>query len=183
MSIPNLDAMPQTLTEPPPMVWMGKSADSTLARNLNQNLNQSTHPFETYQDEYLYAMNPDWDGEGAIPVNDNVIALAEGLFNKYAGQESLLGITPGKDGSLSFLWDDHSGNYVYLDIGPNQTIHLYFDVIDGSHWEGVSVADDPEIHKYLRKAFKFLCQSIVKNFETITISGNTGQTILVNIPV
>ena len=144
--------------------------------------NQANHPLETYQEEYLYAMRPDWDGEGSVPVTDSVVKLAEDLFNQYASQEFLLGITPGKDGSLSFLWDDNSGNYVYLDIGPNQTIHLYYDVIDGGRWEGVSVADEPEIKKQLGKALKFLAPWIVKSFEQIAISEKTGKTILVCVP-
>lgn len=176
MTIPNFDVTQQILDQP--AFVMKLKSDSTYTRSFDQVI----HPFETYQDEYLYAMSSDWDGEGSKPVTESVVKLAEDLFNKYASHESLLGITPGKDGSLSFLWDDNSGNYVYLDIGPNQTIHLYYDVIDGGRWEGVSVADDPAIQTYLKKAFKCLAPKIAKSFEQIAISEKTGKTTFFCVP-
>ena len=117
-----------------------------------------TIPFQSHQDEYIYAMTPDWDPEeeGSVAVTQNVINLASDLFNKYANYSHFRRITPKRDGSISFIWDDEEGNYVYLDVGPGETIHLYYDVVDDGKWEGVSSASDPQIRAHLKTAFKFL---------------------------
>ncbi len=121
---------------------------------------QKTIPFESHRDEYFYAMTPDWDpeDEGAVAVTESVLELASNIFDEYANYSHFRRITPKRDGSLSFIWDDEEGNYVYLDVGPGQTVHLYHDVIDGGKWEGVSIASDPQIRDHLKIAFKFLHQ-------------------------
>jgi hypothetical protein len=126
-------------------------------------------PFESHRDEYEYAMIPDWDpeDEGAVAVTETVLELAGNLFDEYANYSYFRRITPKRDGSLSFIWDDERGNYVYLDIGPGQTVHLYHDVIKGGKWEGVSIASDSEIRDHLKAAFKFLDQK-EKRYNEIT---------------
>jgi hypothetical protein len=107
-----------------------------------------------YRDEYAHAMQPDWDEEGASTLTPEVESLAAQLIEEFGTTENLLEVSPGRDGSLSFVWDDDRGNYIYLDVGPNDTIHLYHDVIGKPKWEGVSVAGDRRILARLEESFK-----------------------------
>jgi hypothetical protein len=106
-----------------------------------------------YRDEYEYAMEPNWDGADANALTPSVERLAADLIDEFGTTKHLTEVTPGRDGSLSFVWDDEQGSYIYLDIGPNETVHLYHDVTGGTKWEGVSVARDPQILRQLRDAF------------------------------
>jgi hypothetical protein len=137
--------------------------------------NSSLHlsPFAgRFADEYEFAVSDNWDGRGAKAVSRSVIALAERLINQFGGPRGtdyLVEIAPGRDGSLSFIWDDDRGNYIYLDFGPNDTVHLYYEPADEAKWEGVSVADDPRIIDQLRRAFTQLYPSqVVFRFERAT---------------
>jgi hypothetical protein len=107
-----------------------------------------------YRDEYEYAMRPNWDEEGAPMLTREVETLSAQLIDQFGTTENLVEVSPGRDGSLSFVWDDDRGNYIYLDVGPNDTIHLYHDVIGKPKWEGVSVAGDRRILERLEGAFK-----------------------------
>jgi hypothetical protein len=106
-----------------------------------------------YRDEYAHAMLVDWE-EGASVLTPAVEALAARLVDEFGTAENLIEVSPGRDGSLSFIWDDERGNYIYLDVGPGDTIHLYHDIIGKPKWEGVSVASDPRIMEELEEAFK-----------------------------
>jgi hypothetical protein len=110
----------------------------------------------SFEAEYSYAMVPNWDGCGAEELTRDVVNLANQLVKDYASTISLQDVTPGRDGSLSLTWDDGRGNYVYLDVGPGQTLHLFYDVVDHPKWEGVSVASDQRILKEMVRAFGFL---------------------------
>src|SRR5450755_191332 len=70
----------------------------------------------------------------------------------------LVEVSPGLYGSISFVWDDEKGNYVYLSVGPNDTVHLYYDVVGIPKWEGVGVgvASDRQLREKLSRAFRFL---------------------------
>lgn len=105
-----------------------------------------------YKAEYEYAMVPQWGGDNYTALTSSVVRLAEKIIEEYGTTEHLHEVGPGKDGSLSFVWDDEEGRYIYLDVGPNDTVHLYYD-IDGEKWEGVSIASDPRILKHLADAF------------------------------
>ena len=107
-----------------------------------------------YQDDYAYAMVPNWDGDAAVALTRQVVALAERLIDRYATTENLTQVTPGVDGSLSFVWEDRRGNYVYLDVGPGDTVHLYHEIAGNPAWEAVSVASDPRIIAELATAFQ-----------------------------
>lgn len=107
-----------------------------------------------HRDDYEHAMVPNWDGSGSIALTTDVLARAEDLINRFGTTDHLVEVTPGRDGSLSFVWDDDCGSYIYLDVGPNDTVHLYSDVMGQPKWEGVSVADDQRILVRLSSAFR-----------------------------
>lgn len=110
----------------------------------------------SFEAEYSFAMVPNWDGRGAVELTRDVVNLADRIVRNYASTSCLQEVTPGRDGSLSLTWDDGRGNYVYLDVGPQQTLHLFYEVIGHPKWEGVSVASDKRILKEMARAFGFL---------------------------
>jgi hypothetical protein len=107
-----------------------------------------------YRDAYEYAMVSNWDNDGALALAQEVVRLAARLIKQYGTLEHLVEVGPGQDGSLSFVWEDDQRNYIYLDIGPNDTVHLYRDVATQPRWEGVSVASDPHILEEISRAFR-----------------------------
>jgi hypothetical protein len=125
-----------------------------------------------YRDEYEHAMLPDWDGAGSVALTERVLTFADGLINRFGTTDNLVEVTPGRDGSLSFVWEDDRGNYIYLDVGPNDTVHLYSDVIGRPKWEGVSVADDRRILEQLSGAFRSTGWRL-RQMDVISIQANT----------
>jgi hypothetical protein len=109
-----------------------------------------------HEPSYDFAKVPDWDGNGAVALTDDVIHLADNLAVRFGSSHHLVEVSPGRDGSLSLVWDDNLGNYIYLDVGPNKTVHLFYDVVGFPKWEGVSVASDLSILQHLARAFAFL---------------------------
>jgi hypothetical protein len=107
-----------------------------------------------YRDAYDYAMVANWDNDGAVRLTREVVHLAARLINEYGTTEHLAEVGPGRDGSLSFVWDDNRGNYIYLDVGPSDTLHLYRDVAGQPRWEGVSIASDSRILEEISSAFR-----------------------------
>lgn len=98
-----------------------------------------------FADEFEFAGHDNWDGRGATAVSKSVLRLAERLIERFGGIAHLVEVAPGRDGSLSFVWDDGRGNYVYVDVGPGDTIHLFYELVGEPKWEGVSVASDRDI--------------------------------------
>jgi hypothetical protein len=107
-----------------------------------------------YCDAYEYAMVPNWDNDGAASVTPEVVQLAARVIDEHGTTEHLVEVGPGRDGSLSFVWEDDKANYIYLDVGPNDTVHLYRDVTGRPRWEGVSVAGDARILEEISSAFR-----------------------------
>jgi hypothetical protein len=91
-----------------------------------------------------------------VAITQGVIDLADQLLCQYASDSHLVEVSPGLDGSISFLWDDEKGNYAYMSVGPNDTVHLYYDVVGTTKWEGVGVASDQQLRAELSRAFRFL---------------------------
>ena len=116
----------------------------------------SKAPLAPHKDSYAFAMHDNWDNQGAVALTPDVVTLANSLITGFASTQHLVEIGPGRDGSLSLVWDDSAGNYVYLDVGPNDTIHLFYNVIQLPRWEGVSNARDPRIIGEMVRAFAFL---------------------------
>ena len=83
-----------------------------------------------------------------------VVKLAASILSRYATDCEPSEVTPGRYGSLSFVWDD-ANNYVYIDIGPNETVHLYYDVAGKPKWEAVSTAADEEMLQRFASALSF----------------------------
>jgi hypothetical protein len=102
-------------------------------------------------DDFEIARSDDWDGRGAPAIQDDVLRLAENIVQTYGGSEHIVEVTPGRDGSLSFVWDE-GGNYIYIDVGPGDTVHLFYD-LNGMKWEGVSTSRDLRLKTQLRRAF------------------------------
>ena len=115
-----------------------------------------SHLLDLYRKEYEFALVSNWDGHGAMPLTPSVIDLANVLVQTYASREYLVEVAPGTDGSISFIWDDESGNYVYLDVGPKDSVHLYYEISGEPKWEGVSVASDSKIRQRLQHALRFV---------------------------
>lgn len=115
--------------------------------------------FGRFAPDYQFATEPNWDGQGAKALSLPVLRLAEQTISRYGGTDYLVEVAPGRDGSISFVWDDNKGNYIYLDVGPGDTIHLYYDAVGEAKWEGVSVASDPALLSRLRVAFAHLYSS------------------------
>src|ERR1700693_5957039 len=129
---------------------------TVLISALTSNLTQVARPLRiltAYRGEYEHALTGNWDQRGAAALSRRTLDLADELISRYATTEHLVEVTPGRDGSLSFVWDDENGRYIYLDVGPNDTVHLYYDVIGEPKWEGVSIASDPQILGKLARAF------------------------------
>jgi hypothetical protein len=78
---------------------------------------------------------------------------ANSLVPRFGWANHLVEVAPGRDGSISLIWDDERGNYIYLDVGPNDTVHVFCETVGEAKWEGVSVASDSRIVDRLRKAF------------------------------
>ena len=122
----------------------------------NANLRSSESSLvNRHRGEFEFALVPNWDGLRSVRLTDQVVRLADKFISDYAGEKHLREVGAGNDGSLGFVWDDGAGNYAYLDVGPSDTIHLYYDIVGTPKWEGVSVADDPEILGHMRKALAF----------------------------
>jgi hypothetical protein len=111
---------------------------------------------QRHRDEFAFAMVPNWDDGQGVAVTQSVIDLADDLVCRYASEDSLVEVSPNLDGALSFIWDDDGGNYVYLSVGPNWTVHLYYDVIGLPKWEGVGFANDTQVLDEMKRAFRFL---------------------------
>jgi len=108
-------------------------------------------PLRAYVEDFDFAMTPNWDGEGARALSRLVINLARMFLDRFGPADAQLDVAPGADGSLALTWGDgHS--YMYLDVGPNDTVHLFYDVVDLPKWEGVSVASDGRIHAEMARA-------------------------------
>jgi hypothetical protein len=136
--------------------------------------------FGRFAREYQFATEEDWDGQGAKAVSRHVLQLAERLVSRYGGTEHLVEIAPGRDGAISFVWDDGRGNYIYLDVGPDDTTHLYYDVVGEAKWEGVSVASDPAILSRLRRAFARLYSDQQVVFRFIQTAGSSRYQFRLN---
>jgi hypothetical protein len=108
-----------------------------------------------FVDDFAFAKTPGWCGPSSEALTNDVIDFADRITSSLPGSRYVVEVTPGRDGSLSIIWDDHAGNYVYLDVGPKRTIHLYYDVLGQPKWEGVSIDGDPTISFHLGLAFQF----------------------------
>jgi hypothetical protein len=128
----------------------------------------SSSPLSGRSGEYKFAMLDNWDGCGAVALSPTVIRLAEHLVGQFSGIDHLVEVAPGRDGSISLIWDDERGHYVYLDVGPSDTVHLFYETA-GARWEGVSVATDPRMANHLQQAFAQMYppqpQQIIVHFE------------------
>jgi hypothetical protein len=133
----------------------------------------------SFEADYSFAMAPNWDGGGAVELTRDVVKLADRLVREFASTSCLQDVTPGNDGSLSLTWDDGQGNYVYLDVGPGQTLHLFYNVIGHPNWEGVSVASDRRILEQMVRAFGFLRPRMVFAPVSIRANSNVGRLPLV----
>lgn len=136
----------------------GASSNTFVRAIRSQNISPfgSLPVLSGFANEFNFAEKDNWDGRGAVALSSAVKRLAEQLITRYAGTTHLVEIAPGRESSLSFVWDDDHGNYVYLDVGPVDTVHLFYEVIGEPKWEGVSVASDPRILDQLARAFQFL---------------------------
>jgi hypothetical protein len=108
------------------------------------------YDLQEHRDDWAFATIGDWDGEGARALTPDVIKLAQKFLDSYC-HSSPVEVGPGIDGSLSFVWE-LGESYCYLDVGPDDTVHLYYDNTKGK-WEGVARATEPSLVPHLDKAF------------------------------
>lgn len=143
------------------------------ATSLSPNyLGTTSDALSSHRAEYEFALKPNWDGKGAAAITSQVIKLARLILQKYAAAKYLAEMSPKKDGSISFVWDDSSGNYVYLNIGPQDFIHLYSDVVGQPKWEGVSVASDSAMVERVSRALRFSREAAQVDSGWIAISAH-----------
>jgi hypothetical protein len=126
--------------------------------------------------DYDFALVDNWDGSGAKRIEHEVLSLAEQVLSDYSSQTFLAEVCPGREGSLSFVWDDGGKNYVYLDIGPQNALHLFYNVEGHPKWEGVSLADDVVMHANLVKALFFTRSRFVQSQHGDVLSRQTFVT-------
>jgi len=136
----------------------------------------SRTPLVAYKDSYAFAMQDNWDGRGATALTSAVVGLANSFLTRFASTESLVEIGPGRDGSLSLVWDDGAGNYVYVDVGPNDTIHLFYKVTGLPKWEGVSNARDARLISEMVRAFAFLRPAPQIVYRFVASAANSNYT-------
>lgn len=150
-----------------PIGWGGPSVTSGAT---GPSLIAMSSVLTRHTDEFRYAMTQNWDGRGATAITPGVVNLATSILSRYADECEPSEVTPGRDGSLSFVWDD-ANNYVYVDIGPNDTVHLYYDVMGEPKWEAVSTAADEEMLQRFARALSFARPVRNAIMPTISIGG------------
>jgi len=123
-------------------------------------------------DEFSFALSSDWDGLGARAVSTDVLKLADRILAKYATGLNLVEASPSRKGSLSFVWENGQGDYAYLDIGPNNTVHLFYNTRTGRKWEGVALANDPRLNEQLERAFSAFRPGTRAAAEIVVLEGN-----------
>lgn len=62
----------------------------------------------------------------------------------YDPQTTRIEITPGKDGSLSFVLE-RAGAYAYIDCGPGDALHVFSILPGQSKFEFVGLMTSPEL--------------------------------------
>lgn len=111
-----------------------------------------------FRDQFDYALVPEWDGADSVAINQAVLIRVNRLLTKYsaASLNYIVEVSPSSDGTLSIIWDDSRGNYIYLGVGPGETMHVYYQLRDGRSWEGVSLASDSILDTNLATALSFI---------------------------
>ncbi len=92
-----------------------------------------------HSDDFSFACSPGWDGKDSPRLTDSLISTIRELFQRL-GAPTPSDIYPGKDGSLSFVWES-GAQYIYCDIGPDDIFHLYYN-INNQKFEQVSKLQD-----------------------------------------
>jgi hypothetical protein len=82
----------------------------------------------------------------------------EALIAELRAPSPLSEVSAGKDGGVCFVWEvaDH---YLYLDVGPNHTLHVYHKVGAETPTEFVTTAFDGEIEGFLGTLFQALFET------------------------
>ncbi len=80
-----------------------------------------------------------------------VVELAAVTCEQYARGILPDAIIPGSDGSLALVWDQ-LGAYIYLDVGPKASLHLYYKS-PFNKWAGVGSPSNPTMKQNLGIAF------------------------------
>ena len=90
-----------------------------------------TQQYKCKQDlEYLHktAGRPDWDGEGADPVTEDVIKAAEKVIDELPGDSGVPEISADPEGNVEFDWHLDNGTMFTVCVGQTGII-----VISGLH--------------------------------------------------
>lgn len=104
--------------------------------------------------DYEFALHPNWDGKGAVPLTPGVLKTSMTILQLYATGREPNDIYPGKDGSLALTWDDGAGNYIYCEIGPGDFMHVYYDTLRLGKWELSARINEPGLVERLNNALK-----------------------------
>src|SRR5262249_33856471 len=105
--------------------------------------------------DYDFAFKPNWDGRGAKPVTNEIVANASSLFSSMMPLPNPSEVSPLHEGALSFVWDLPEG-YLFVSIGPADILHAYYDVPGMGKWEQITSIHNATAINYLRSAVQHL---------------------------
>lgn len=113
---------------------------------------------QKYRDQFDFALSPNWDGENSPAICQAILLRANRMLTSLGEHmhKYIAEVSPSPDGTLSIIWDNREGTYIYLGIGPGETMHVYYQLRDGRSWEGVSLASDATLDNNLKIALNFI---------------------------
>jgi len=82
------------------------------------------------------ALGDNWDGYGALPISDAVIANARFVLERLSHSCPTPDVVPNSNGTISFEWETRSA-YAYLEVGATR----YALVVDAKAGQGGILAD------------------------------------------
>ena len=83
---------------------------------------------------------PNWDGDDALPISKKVVAEAQSLLSLLMlDSHPAPDVAPSADGSIGMEWWNGNAR-VFVDVGPEQLIRLYFNPGNGEPYEEEPIA-------------------------------------------
>jgi hypothetical protein len=105
----------------------------------------------------------DWDGQGAIAITDQVIAIAEkvvgALFELVSKGTPLPDLVPEADGEIAISWSVDSDRLLSLSVGAHGKINFagQFGKEGGIHgWQPINAASPRALDESLQDVAKYL---------------------------
>jgi hypothetical protein len=80
----------------------------------------------TLLEGYELYCNPNWDCEGAEPIQKKTLEIAYELINRTLASFPLPDPAPGADGTIGFEWWN-GRDYFFLDLGPGDEVRTLYE--------------------------------------------------------